>query len=139
MSVKIQSVTPLSPAAKAGVRDGETLVSINAEPVNDEIDYQALTAVSRLALVIADPRGQERDVFIFKSSWEPLGLCLDETAAMKPRHCRNHCLFCFIDQLPKGMRDTLYVKDDDWRLSLMMGNYVTLTNVDDAEFERILK
>ena len=139
MSVRIQSVTPLSPAAKAGVRDGETLVSINAEPVNDEIDYQALTAVSRLALVIADPRGQERDVFIFKSSWEPLGLCLDETAAMKPRHCRNHCLFCFIDQLPKGMRDTLYVKDDDWRLSLMMGNYVTLTNVDDAEFERILK
>ena len=69
---------------------------------------------------------------------EPLGLCLDETEAMKPRHCRNRCLFCFVDQLPQGMRQTLYVKDDDWRLSLMMGNYVTLTNVSDEEFERIL-
>ena len=139
MSVRIQSVNPLSPAGKAGIRDGETLVMINTEPVTDEIDYQALTAVSRLSLVIADTEGHERDVFIFKSPWEPLGLCLDETVAMKPRRCRNHCLFCFIDQLPKGMRDTLYVKDDDWRLSLMMGNYVTLTNVDDTEFERILK
>ena len=57
---------------------------------------------------------------------------------MKPRHCRNKCVFCFIDQLPDGMRDTLYVKDDDWRLSMMMGNYVTLTNVSDKEFNRIL-
>ena len=57
---------------------------------------------------------------------------------MKPRHCRNRCLFCFVDQLPKGMRSTLYVKDDDWRLSLMMGNYVTLTNVSDSEFDRII-
>ena len=112
---------------------------INGEPVMDEIDYQALSAVSRLSLVIADSSGKTRDVFIYKSSWEALGLCLDETTAMKPRHCRNHCLFCFVDQLPGGMRETLYVKDDDWRLSLMMGNYVTLTNVDDAEFSRILK
>ena len=139
VSVRIQSVTPHSPAARAGILDGETLVLINAEPVLDEIDYQALSAVSRLALVISGRDGQTRDVFIYKSPWEPLGLCLDETTAMKPRRCRNHCLFCFIDQLPKGMRDSLYVKDDDWRLSLMMGNYVTLTNVDDREFDRILK
>ena len=139
MSVRIQSVTPNSPADRAGIKADETLVLINAEPVIDEIDYQALSTVSRLSLVIEDRNGKTRDVYIFKSPWEPLGLCLDETTAMKPRRCRNHCLFCFIDQLPKGMRDTLYVKDDDWRLSLMMGNYVTLTNVDDQEFERILK
>ena len=139
MSVSIQSVTPHSPADRAGIKKGETLVLINAESVMDEIDYQALSAVSRLSLVISSQAGETRDVFIYKSPYEPLGLCLDETTAMKPRRCRNHCLFCFIDQLPKGMRDSLYVKDDDWRLSLMMGNYVTLTNVDDQEFSRILK
>ena len=83
--------------------------------------------------------GIEQIVTVRKQEWEPLGLCLDETEAMKPRHCRNRCLFCFVDQLPQGMRQTLYVKDDDWRLSLMMGNYVTLTNVDDKEFVRILR
>ena len=139
LPVRIMSVTPHSPADKAGIRDGEILVLVNGEPVIDEIDYQALTAVSRLSMVITGRDGRTRDEFIFKSPWEPLGLCLDETEAMKPRHCRNHCLFCFVDQLPDGMRDTLYVKDDDWRLSLMMGNYVTLTNVDDQEFDRILK
>ena len=139
MPVAIQSVTPRSPADKAGITAGETLEKINSEPVIDEIDYQALTASSRLTLTVTDSRGDSREVFVYKSPWEPLGLCLDETTAMKPRHCRNHCLFCFIDQLPAGMRSSLYVKDDDWRLSLMMGNYVTLTNVDDAEFDRILR
>ena len=139
LAVRILSVTPHSPADKAGIKAGELLVLVNGEPVIDEIDYQALTAVSRLTLVLSGHDGLTRDEFIFKPSWEPLGLCLDETEIMKPRHCRNHCLFCFIDQLPEGMRDTLYVKDDDWRLSMMMGNYVTLTNVDDREFERILK
>ncbi len=139
MSVRIQSVTPRSPAERAGIREGETLIQINSESVTDEIDYQALSAASRLTLLIAGTDGNTRTEFIYKSQYEPLGLCLDETTAMKPRRCKNHCLFCFIDQLPKGMRKTLYVKDDDWRLSLMMGNYVTLTNVDDEEFNRILK
>ena len=139
LSVSILSVTFRSPADKAGILSGEILESINGEPVVDEVDYQALTAVSRLALRISNGKGCSRDVYIYKSVWEPLGLCLDESQAMKPRSCKNHCLFCFIDQMPKGMRDSLYVKDDDWRLSLMMGNYVTLTNVDDEEFQRILK
>ena len=139
MPVRIQSVTPRSPAERAGIREGETLIQINSESVTDEIDYQALSAASRLTLLIAGTDGNTRTEFIYKSQYEPLGLCLDETTAMKPRRCKNHCLFCFIDQLPKGMRKTLYVKDDDWRLSLMMGNYVTLTNVDDEEFNRILK
>ncbi len=137
LSVRIFAVTGGSPAEKAGIRADERIVSINGEPVTDEIDYQALSTARKLKVVIGSEAG-ERELSIRKDEWEPLGLCLDETEAMKPRHCRNRCLFCFVDQLPSGLRDTLYVKDDDWRLSLMMGNYVTLTNVSDQEFERIL-
>ena len=137
MSVRIYAVSAGSPAEKAGILPDDRIISINGESVTDEIDYQALSAVSKL-LVSIEHEGSIREISVRKDEWEPLGLCLDETEAMKPRHCRNRCLFCFVDQLPQGLRDTLYVKDDDWRLSLMMGNYVTLTNVSDAEFERIL-
>lgn len=130
-------MTEGSPAEKAGIKADDRIISINGEPVTDEIDYQSLSAVDRLEVMIRH-EDNVRTVRIRKQEWEPLGLQLDETEAMKPRHCRNRCLFCFIDQLPQGMRETLYVKDDDWRLSLMMGNYVTLTNVSDQEFERIL-
>ena len=137
--IRILAVAAFSPAAGAGIAAGENLVSINGEPVIDEIDYQDLIQHAHLEVVLSDDRGNTRQVSVAKSSWEPLGLQLDETIAMKPRQCRNHCVFCFIDQMPPGMRSTLYVKDDDWRLSLMMGNYVTLTNVDDTEFIRILR
>ena len=137
MSVRIYAVTSGSPAEKAGIRPDERIVSINGEPVTDEIDYQALSVAAMLTVQIEHDQ-VIREINIKKQEWEPLGLCLDETEAMKPRHCRNRCLFCFVDQLPYGMRETLYVKDDDWRLSLMMGNYVTLTNVNEEEFERIL-
>ena len=137
LSVRIYAVSPGSPAAKAGILPDERIISINGEPVTDEIDYQALSVSSKLTVQI-EHEHDIRDISVIKEEWEPLGLCLDETEAMKPRRCRNRCLFCFVDQLPDGMRETLYVKDDDWRLSLMMGNYVTLTNVNDAEFERIL-
>ena len=137
LSIRILSVTPGSPADLAGIRPGEQILSINREPVTDEIDYQALSTAGRLTVSLADGIST-REIVVRKEDWEPLGLSLDETEAMKPRHCRNRCLFCFVDQLPDGMRETLYVKDDDWRLSLMMGNYVTLTNVSDAEFNRIL-
>ena len=137
LAVRILSVTPGSPADQAGIRADELILSINGEPILDEIDYQALSAEKKLDVVTVSD-SKERRFVIDKGEWEPLGLSLDETEAMKPMRCRNHCLFCFIDQLPKGMRSTLYVKDDDWRLSLMMGNYVTLTNVGDQEFKRIL-
>ncbi len=139
VAIRILSVVPASPAARSGIRPEESVARINGEPVLDEIDFQSLTAASRLRITIENASGEAREVLIRKKEWEPLGLCLDETILMKPRHCRNHCLFCFVDQLPKGMRPTLYVKDDDWRLSLMMGNYVTLTNVDEVEFERMLR
>ena len=137
LSIRIYAVSPGSPAEKAGIQPDERIISINGEPVTDEIDYQALSTAEKLTLRIEQHEGI-REIEIRKHEWEPLGLCLDETEAMKPRHCRNRCLFCFVDQLPPGMRETLYVKDDDWRLSLMMGNYVTLTNVSDEEFKRIL-
>ena len=139
MSIRVLSVTAGSPADRAGIHPGDAVEEINGEPVLDEIDYQALTAHRRLAIRVLNPEGELRTVQILKGEWDPLGLCLDETVIMKPRHCRNHCIFCFIDQMPQGMRESLYVKDDDWRLSLMMGNYVTLTNVNDAEFDRILR
>ena len=137
--IRILSVYPSSPAEKAGISPGESIVSINGENVLDEIDYQALILHSHLEILLSDGNGKTRQVSIAKSSWESLGVQLDETIIMKPRSCRNRCVFCFIDQMPPGMRKSLYVKDDDWRLSLMMGNYVTLTNVDDDEFIRILK
>ena len=137
--IRILSVASPSPASGAGIRPGEWIVSINGEPVLDEIDYQALIVHPHLEIKLSGADGTERFVTVAKSRWESLGLVLDETVVMKPRHCRNHCVFCFIDQMPPGMRKSLYVRDDDWRLSLMMGNYVTLTNVNDEEFARILR
>ena len=136
MAVRILSVTPGSPADLAGIRGDERILSINGEEIHDEIDYQALTANGNLTIVLENG-SESRETHIVKEDWEPLGLCLDETQIMKPRHCCNHCLFCFVDQLPQGMRSSFYVKDDDWRHSLMMGNYVTLTNVSEEEFQRI--
>lgn len=137
LSVRIHAVSAGSPADKAGIGPDDRIVSINGENVDDEIDYQALSAAENLSIEYQH-HDNTYTVCIRKQEWEPLGLSLDERESMKPRHCRNRCLFCFVDQLPRGMRETLYVKDDDWRLSLMMGNYVTLTNVSDEEFERII-
>ncbi len=137
--IRVLSVSSHSPAAGAGIRPGESILTINGEAVLDEIDYQALIVHPHLEIEISGKSGEIRTVSVAKSPWESLGIVLDETVVMKPRRCRNHCVFCFIDQMPPGMRRSLYVKDDDWRLSLMMGNYVTLTNVDDDEFVRILR
>ena len=139
MAIQILSVTRGSPADKAGIRPGETLLKIDGEDILDEIDYQALSIKNRLRLELQDVQGQLRTLTVHKHASSPLGLQLDERIILEPRVCRNHCVFCFVDQMPEGMRPTLYVKDDDWRLSLMMGNFVTLTNVDDREFDRILR
>ena len=139
MAISILDVSRGSLAARIGILPGETLISINGEPVLDEIDYQALTALPRLRITVRGADGESRTLQLRKAASSPLGLKLDERTVLEPRVCRNHCVFCFVDQMPKGMRPSLYVKDDDWRLSLMMGNFVTLTNVDDAEFERILR
>ena len=139
MAIRILSVTRGSPASRVGIAAGERLLSINGEEVTDEIDYQALSSAGRLKIVVENPQGAQRTLQLHKSPSAPLGLCLDERTILEPRSCRNHCIFCFVDQMPPNMRPSLYVKDDDWRLSLMMGNFVTLTNVDEAEFDRILR
>jgi putative radical SAM enzyme (TIGR03279 family) len=127
-----------SAAQKRGLFVGDVLLEINSEEVLDEIDYQALGAQAQVYLTI-ERNGTVLTVALEKEDWEPIGLRFGDSMILKPRTCRNQCVFCFIDQMPPKLRSTLYVKDDDWRFSLMMGNYITLTNVSDAEFERILK
>ncbi len=139
MATAITHVQPGSLAEKLGLHEGDQLVSIAGEPIIDQIDYQALTANRRFDMVVRRPVGQEHVLHVRKQDWEPLGITLDQTIVSSPRPCKNHCIFCFIDQMPPGMRKTLYVKDDDWRLSLMMGNYITMTNIDDAELDRIIR
>ncbi len=139
MAHLIEEVQPHGVAYRRGIRAGDSLVAINGEPILDEIDYQALTNRQKLDVLIRHPDGTEETVRIIKAREAKLGLKIADTLACRPYPCKNKCVFCFIDQMPPGMRDTLYVKDDDWRLSLMMGNYITLTNVDEKEFQRILR
>ena len=139
MAHLIEGVQPHGVAYRRGIRPGDTLIAINGEPILDEIDYQALTNRQKLDILIRRADGREENVRIIKAREVPLGLQLADSLACRPYPCKNKCVFCFIDQMPPGMRDTLYVKDDDWRLSLMMGNYITLTNVDEQEFQRILR
>ena len=139
MAHRILAVDPRGIAYRRGIRAGDSLVAINGEPILDEIDYQALTNRMRLDLTVLHADGTEQTIQMMKAKNAPLGMKLDDTLACTPMACKNKCVFCFIDQMPPGMRKTLYVKDDDWRLSLIMGNYITLTNVDETEFQRILR
>jgi len=127
-----------SVAQRFGIREGDRLLSLNGEAVEDEIDYQALIAGDRVRAEV-ERGGKPVVIDIRKQEGEALGLHFGQTMALSPRTCRNNCIFCFISQMPPKLRDTLYVKDDDWRYSLMMGNFVTLTNVDEAEFDRIIR
>lgn len=139
MRHEITGVATGSAAERHGVRPGAWLAAVNGEPVLDVIDYQALSAQPDLQLTLETAEGKARTVTVRKEDWEPLGLTFGPSMTLSPRTCHNRCLFCFIDQMRPGMRDTLYVKDDDWRYSLMMGNFVTLTNVDEAEFDRMIR
>ena len=137
MSQKILSVTPRSPAAKAGLRAGDEILRIGGEPVIDFLDYQALTAEKKVD-ILCRRDGAQRRVSIRKQEYEPLGLEFEKPMMSGMRLCCNKCLFCFVDQLPENVRPTMRVKDDDWHMSLMMGNYVTLTNVSDRELDRMI-
>ena len=135
MSVKIQSVDSRSPAAKAGIKAGETLVSINGNPINDSLDYGFYTFDRVLEFEL-----DTRTVTVKKKDdYDEIGLNFETYLMDKKQTCRNKCIFCFIDQLPVGMRDTLYFKDDDSRLSFLQGNYITLTNMTEADIDRIIR
>ena len=127
-----------SPAAREGLQAGDRLLLVNGEAVKDLIDYEALSVRSRL-IVEVERSGEKLRYLVRKKVGEPLGLCFETTLMDRMQTCKNRCLFCFVDQMPKGIRSSLNVKDDDWRLSFIMGNYVTLTNVSEEEFGRILK
>ncbi len=139
MSQRIVSVFPGSLAARHGIAAGETLVSISSTPVLDLVDYQFLTARPSLELLLQREDGTEHTVHIRKRIEDPLGLTLESTLMSCPKTCANHCVFCFIEQMPPGMRESLYVRDDDWRLSLMAGNFVTLTNLPSREMDRMIE
>lgn len=135
---KIASVDPHSPARKAGVRPGETLTHINGHPIVDVLDYKFYAYDPRLELTLTEENGGSRTLRIKKEEGEDLGLNFETYLMDRARSCANKCIFCFVDQMPPGMRDTLYFKDDDARLSFLMGNYMTLTNLSQREIQRII-
>ena len=130
---KMDADSPLR--GKASV--GERLISINGHEIQDVLDYRFYAYDSRLHLVLEDAGGRRRTVKVKKPEGMDLGLDFEEYLMDNPRGCRNKCAFCFIDQLPKGMRSTLYFKDDDARLSFLTGSYITLTNLSEREIQRI--
>ncbi len=139
MAVRISSVTEKSKAEKKGIKPGDTLISINGNEINDVLDYRFYLADTKLHLILKSTGGKFRAAVIRKDESDDIGLEFETYLMDKQHSCKNKCIFCFIDQLPEGLRDSLYFKDDDSRLSFLFGNYVTLTNLDDAEVDRIIR
>lgn len=139
MAVKIFDVTTGSHADKAGIKKGEILLSINSNEIVDVLDYRFYQVNRKLTLEVADEDKNVRTIEMTKGEYEEIGLEFETYLMDKQHSCRNKCIFCFIDQLPKGMRESLYFKDDDSRLSFLFGNYITLTNITEHEIDRIIK
>ncbi|MDD5953187.1 MAG: DUF512 domain-containing protein [Oscillospiraceae bacterium] len=138
MAVRITGVDPHSYGEKAGIQPGETLVSMNGKEIYDVLDYRFYETNCHLALVLRNEKGKERTVHLQKRQYDAIGLEFSSYLMDEKRSCRCKCIFCFVDQMPPGMRDTLYFKDDDSRLSFLFGNYITLTNVSEREVQRII-
>lgn len=140
MAVEIYRVLEKSLCDKKGIRAGDSLISVNGNEINDVLDFRFYCDDEKLRLVFKKADGKEKH---FKaknlSSPDDLGLEFQTYLMDKQRACKNKCVFCFIDQLPKGLRPSLYFKDDDARLSFLFGNYITLTNLSDHDVERIIK
>ena len=130
---KIEDGSPL----KHRIRVGDTLLAINGKEVVDVLDYKFFGYDPEVSVTVRTPEGLEHTVHVAKAEGQDLGLEFETYLMDKPRSCANNCVFCFIDQLPKGMRRTMYFKDDDARLSFLLGNYITMTNLSDREIQRI--
>lgn len=135
--VKIKKADPCGLAARAGARDGDTLVSINGHEINDVLDYRFYLADTAVSFALLRD-GQALSLTIHKGEYDDVGLEFETPLMDKKHSCANRCVFCFIDQLPRGMRESLYFKDDDDRLSFLHGNYVTLTNLKDSDIDRLI-
>ena len=139
MSVIIKDVEKKSPAYKAGIKSGDTLLTLNGNTIMDVLDYSFYQSDEKLTAEIINSKGKIKKLKIKKDEFQELGLLFD-TYLMDQKHsCKNKCIFCFIAQFPKGLRESLYFKDDDSRLSFLFGNYITLTNITEHEIERIIK
>lgn len=134
MAARIADVDYNSPADNAGLKPGDEIIEINGIEIKDYLDFMYASSGEEIEIKLSD-----RVVNIDNEDYMPLGISFDTLLIDKPRSCRNKCVFCFIDQLPKGMRETCYFKDDDYRLSFLQGNYVTLTNMSDEDAERIIR
>ena len=122
-----------------GIEAGDKLIAVGGEEITDIFDYQFLIQDEYIEVLIEKQDGEEWLLEIDKEYEEDLGIEFENGLMDEYRSCRNKCIFCFIDQMPEGMRDTLYFKDDDSRLSFLQGNYVTLTNMSEADIDRIIK
>lgn len=138
MAARVTNVIEHSPAARCGVKAGDILISVNGRKISDVLDYMYYSAERNVRLVLK--RGEKNLILrVIKSEYDDLGLEFETFLMDKKRSCSNKCVFCFIDQMPPGMRDTLYFKDDDARLSFLQGNYVTLTNLGQGDIDRIIE
>lgn len=135
----ISRVLPGSIAEELEIEAGDKLIAVNGCEIEDVFDYHFYTNDEELVLLIEKPDGEEWELEIEKEYEEDLGIEFEQGLMDEYRSCRNRCIFCFIDQMPEGMRDTLYFKDDDSRLSFLQGNYVTLTNMSGHDIERIVR
>ena len=139
MSAEILKIEKGSIAEEIGLEPGDKLLSVNGEKFTDTLEYRFLISEEYIELEIETKDGENVICEIEKEEYEDLGIEFINPLIDKPRSCKNKCIFCFIDQLPKGLRKPLYFKDDDTRLSFLNGNYVTLTNIDEKEIDKIIK
>ena len=135
----IKAVEPDSIAEELGIEAGDKLISKNDNFIEDVFDYHYLVNDEELVVLIEKADGEEWELEIEKDYDEDLGITFEQGLMDEYRSCRNKCIFCFIDQMPQGMRDTLYFKDDDSRLSFLQGNYITLTNMSDHDVDRMVQ
>ena len=135
----IKEVMQDSIAWELGIEAGDRLITVNGQEIEDVFDYHFYVNDEELVILIEKPDGEEWELEIEKDYDEDLGIEFEQGLMDEYRSCRNRCIFCFIDQMPPGMRETLYFKDDDSRLSFLQGNYVTLTNMSDHDIDRIIR
>lgn len=135
----IVSVIEKSPADIAGIKKGYKLILLNGSEVEDIFDYEYIAEDTSLDITVLNEENERLEFHIEKEEDENLGLCFEESLMDNYRSCTNKCIFCFIDQNPPGMRETIYFKDDDSRLSFLQGNYITFTNMKEEEIDRIIK